>query len=428
MQHRRLLILFALISLFAFGVIVWYFLFSAPKSAPTLDGTVNPLGIRDLPARLGFIFQGNAPDTTTETEVTLPGSEPFSKIWDKPTTGNIFVSRQILKEVVATTTIGTTTSASVRTVRATTTVLMFVDRITGYVYGHDMETHTTYQISNTTLPGVYDAYIWSGGNKILFRYLDTDRKTIISVLADIPNVQAGRDPEPLIGTTLLPKNVSSVAVSASLNELSYLVPNDVGSSMYTISSRGTSRVVDSPLSEWMLSYGGEQLYATTKPSAYLEGLTVTLPSFTRVVGEKTGLMTTPGRGGVELNSMWSQSGLATFSSNKGTLLPLSVKTIASKCSAVETPYFICGIPTTISERQEGLPDDWLQGRMSFEDTLVVINGATGDSYTLFSFGEKYGPMDVTSIRTGRQSEFISFIRKQDGNLFLLNTSLLSDEQ
>ncbi len=427
MEHRRLMILFAIISLFAFGVIVWYFLFSTPSPAPTLEGTSNPLSVSGLPARLGFIFKGGAPESTTETEVTLPGAEAFIRVWDKPATGNIFVNKTILKEVVATTTVGTSTTLVTKTVRATTTVLMFVDRTTGYIYGHNIESGTTYQISNTTIPGIHDAYLWANGDRVLMRYLDTDRKTIQSILATVPAIQEGHDAQALIGITTLPDNITSVTLSQSGNALAYAVPNDAGLSIYAITSKGTSRVADSPFSEWVISYGGEQLYATTKASAYLEGMMVSLPSFSRLIGEKTGLTSTPGTNGLLLNSMWSRRGLSTFSTKEGGLVTFGVRTLASKCVATKNPYFLCGIPKTLPEETEGLPDDWYQGRVLFDDTLSILNASNGEAFTLYSFDAKYGPMDVTSLTTSPQADLISFVRKQDGSLFLLNTNLFSNE-
>lgn len=426
MQHRRLQILFALISLFAFGVIVWYFLFATPQSAPSLETTATPLSLRDLPARIGFIFQGNPPEQTSETEVTPPGSVPFIKVWDNPAAGNVLVNRPILREVLATTTVGTSTLLQTRTVRATTTVLMFVDRITGHIYGHSIESGATYQISNTTVPGIYDAYIWNGGDRVLFRFLDTDKKTIVSMLATIPQVQEGRDAEPLIDTTYLPQDVSSVAVNRSLSTLSYVVPNDAGSSIYSVNARGTTKIADSPFGEWIISYGGDQLYATPKASAYVKGSTVSLPSFGRLVGEKTGLVTTPSSTGLLLSSMWSQTGLVMFSTNGGTTTILPVKTLASKCTPGIPPYFLCGVPKTIPESYEGLPDDWYQGRVQFNDTLQILNAQNGEVYTLYTFDEKYGSIDVTHIQTTPQADLISFIRKQDGALFLLNTNLFNE--
>lgn len=427
MEHRRLQILFALIALFAFGVIVWYFLFSKPDAAPTLQTPTSAFSLRDLPARFAFIFQGDTPDSNTETEVTPAGTVPFTRIWDAPSTGNVFVSRPILKEVTSTSTVGTTTISTTRTVRATTTVLMFVDRVTGYIYGHAVESGTTYQISNTTVPGVFDAHVWAGGDRIVMRYLDTDRKTVVSLLASIPNVQEGRDPEPLTDTTYLPQNISSVAVSKNLSTLSYVVPGSNGSTIYSLSLRGTARVADSPFSEWTLSYGGEQLYATPNASAYVEGTTVTLPSFSSVVGGKTGLLSTPSANGPMLNSMWAQSGLVTFGVGGGKTIAFTTKTLASKCTGTAAPYFICGVPQSIPESVEGLPDDWYQGRFMFNDTLSIVNAQNGETYTLYSFPENYGQIDVIHLTTSMGSDLISFIRKQDSTLFLLNTNLFADE-
>lgn len=426
MEHRRLLLLSLLVSLFALGVVVWYFFFSTPKTEPSLEGTTAPLSARSLPARFGFIFQTKEPEQTTETEVTQPGTVPFFQVWDKPATGNMFTSRQVLREVMATST-STTTPQITKTVRATTTVLMFVDRATGHVYGHNIEDGITYQISNTTLPGIYDAYIFAGGEKVLMRYLDGDTSTITSVLASIPNVQAGRDAQPLNALTYLPNGIRSVAVSGSGNSLSYLLPGDVGASVYTIGKKGTEKIANSSFAEWRLSYGGEKLYATMLPSAYIEGMTVLLPSFTRLIGEKTGLSSTPAPSGELLNSMWSKNGLATFGSKGGTISVLNVRTLADKCSATADDYFICAVPDSLPSATEGLPDDWYQGRVSFTDSLMLVYPMRGEAYTLYSFDEKYGPMDVTRVKNSAAADLVSFIRKNDGTLWLLNTNLLSDE-
>lgn len=427
MEHRRLMILFAGLSLFAFGVIVWYFLFSVPKPAPTLDETVTPFSLRDLPARIGFIFQDNPPETTTNTEITEIPRDPFVLVWNKPTTGNTFISKQVLREASATSTVGTSTVTTTKTIRATTTLLLFVDRITGYVYGNEIDTGKIYQISNTTLPGIYDAYIWANGTKIAYRYLDTDRQTIITMLATIPDVQPGGDPQPLDQMTLLPQGVSSMAVSASTNLLSYVLPNEQGSSLYTIQKNGITKLGDSTFSEWLLSYGGENLFATTKASAYAEGVTVSIPSFSQVVAARTGLVVKPAKDGSFLGSVWSRSGVQLIGINKDISVQSQVRTIASKCVATTGSYFICGVPKTTPRATEGLPDDWYQGRVLFDDTLTIVDGKTGSGYTLYEIDEKYGAMDMTNISITNSVDMVSFVRKQDGYLFLLNTNLLSDE-
>ncbi len=431
MLNRRLLLLFVITSLFALGVIVWYFIFSTPKSAPTLGKPNNILNTIPVP-RLSFItnyFSNSSGEDitsgTTTTEVTPITQEILTKIWGKPATGQMFITLPILREIVSTSTLNGTTT---KTVRATSTYFMFVDRTTGYLYRTNTETGETHQITNTTLPGIYDAYIFNGGKRILLRYLDADRSTIIGLLATIPSVSDKGSPEALIQMTNLPKNISSVAVSSSGEKLSYLVPNSLGSSIYTITSKGQTLTTTSPFSEWNLSYGGEQLYGTTKASAYVEGETVMLPSFTRVVGDKTGLTSTALDNGVLLHSMWSSSGLLTFiTSQLGSTKILSEQTLATKCSHLRKSLIVCAVPKILPQNIEGLPDDWYQGRFMFDDTLSLVDISSNQISThhLYQFSTSLRDMDVTHITPSKEGDMILFTRKQDGSLWLLRVGLIS---
>jgi hypothetical protein len=283
-----------------------------------------------------------------------------------------------------------------------------------------------YQISNTTIPGIYDAYIFNNGKSVVMRYLDGDRRTIVSVLASIPQVQEGENPLPLMETTFLPKNVSSVAVSASSQKVSYVVPGTTGSSVYTIAPVGQTLTATSPFSEWSLSYGGEELYAQSKPSAFIEGSTVKLPYFAITESKKTGLVSLPSPHGELLNSMWSNTGLVTYVRAGGDPIILSVKTIASKCSWLKkSPVVLCAIPKDVPRADEGLPDEWYQGSFLFNDTLQFIDAKNGTPYPLYTFDEKIGAMDLIKIILSENERDVSFIRKQDETLWLLKTDLLT---
>lgn len=428
MLNRRLLLLFVVTSLFAIIVLVWYFFFTTPKQAPTL-GTPNNT-IDSFPSsRFQFItdyFSNDEDPTenTTTTEVTEKTAQVLTQIWDKPTTGQTFVSTISLREIVSTSTVGTSTKISVKLTQSTSSVLLFVDRVSGYVYSHNLENGETMQISNSTIPGVYDAFIFNKGKQILIRYLDADRTTIISIVATIPVVKINGTPLPLENITYLPKNISSVSVSASSEKISFLVPSSFGSSFYTITTKGQTLTASSPFSEWSLTYGGEQLFATSKPSAYVEGQTVLIPSFTLVVGGKTGLMSTPSSFGSLIHSMWSSRGLASFLTIGGETRVLSEKTISSKCADGKN-FFICGVPKTIpSSLGEGLPDEWYQGGIMFSDSIVLVDAKTGDIYPLFDFDANQ-PTDITHPISSKDSSLFGFIRKQDGSLWLLRINLIS---
>lgn len=428
MQNRRLLFFIILVTLFSVFSLVWYFFFTTPAPAPSLN-QAEPTFIQRLIPRANFIFGNQEPDPQNiSTEVIPADKQALIEVWKNPSTGNGFFSREILiQQDVEQKTNGTTTIVR-KTVRATTTILMFVDRITGYVYGHSIETGETYQISNTTLPGVHNAYIFDGGNQVVMQYTDQN-KTIISVLATIPNVQSGRDAQPLENTRFLPNNISSIALSTDAKKISYVVPNTTGSSIYTLSTGNPSFVASSPFSEWVVSYGGNQLYATTKASAYVEGFTVQLPSFSKIIGGTTGLIASPSSDGSFIGSMWSQTGLQTFFLNTKDTTPksLSIRTLSSKCVSRNPSFFFCAVPQSLPKAAEGLPDDWYQGRVLFADSLMLVNAKTGESFSFYTFDGAVGDMDMTNINLSVDSSLFSYIRKQNGSLWLLHANRILSE-
>jgi hypothetical protein len=437
-QNTRKIILMLLVgfvAFFAIAVLVWYFFFK--PAAENATPTANPgLPFSDnIRNRFNFIFNNpdDTPNNTSETEVTKRQEQPLVEIWHQPTTGNTFVTSNHLEEYFSTTTPRKTktnpnpTPVLVRSLRtATTSAIFFVDRTTGYIYGYNKLSDTTYQISNTTIPGIYDAYIFKNGERILFRYLDEDKQTIISMIAEIPQVKEGDGALPLINQTLLPKNVISVAVSEITGEASYVVPNSSGSSFYTILDQAPSLTASSPFSEWNIHYSGSKLFATTKPSAYITGSTVAIPSFSRVENDKTGLLSLLAPDGASLHSMWSNSGLVLYFLRRGSTIISDSKTLASKCVWQHTTTSaLCGVPTSLPQEEEGLPDDWYQGRVLFTDSLKYIDSNTGQSYPLFTFEDKIPQMDVTKLALSEDDIDVLFIRKQNGSLWLLKTNLIT---
>lgn len=424
-SNRRLLFAIGFVLFFAVVVIIWFFFYAKPVIVGTkITETNNPLPVQELPPRFQFFNWGGAETSTTTTEIIDPLLNPLVKVWDKPATGQTFITQNILKEIVSTSTIGTTTIETRRTIRATSTVLVFVDRITGYIYGYPIETGKPFQITNTIIPGIYDAYIFDDGKRVLMRYLDQDNNKIIGMLATIPNVQEGELTLSLQNIQYISSPVTSVAINLKKDKISYLIPTPSGSAMYSVTSKGQTLVANSSFKEWTLSYGGEQLYATTKPSAYVLGATFSVPSFQPESTSRTGLMTNPGPGGVFINSMWSDKGLVTFISNKSSTNILSSPTLAKKCVWGERRLIVCAIPKSLPRVVEGLPDDWFQGRVSFDDDIFIVDEKTGDKYPLYVFKNEDGVFDIVNISLSQENTFISFNKKMDFSLWFLNTNLI----
>lgn len=426
-SNRRLLLAIGLVLLFAIVVIIWYFVYAKKVITPSLSETNNPFPTESRPPRFQFLNWGQEDTSTTTTEVSDPLLFPLVKVWDKPATGQAFITQNILKDIIATTTLGTSTSQVKKTVRATSTVLIFVDRTTGYVYGFPLLTGKTFQISNTLLPGIYDAYFYEKGTRVMMRYIDQEKNAIVGVTAEVPNVQENEMALPLQKVQYINSNIISVASNLKKEKVSYVVTTDSGSDIYTLTKNGASRLAASPFGSWSLTYGGDTVYITTKPSAYVEGSTFSIPQPKSEVTEKTGLMSTPSLEGPILNSMWGRDGLATFITNNGDTKSASFKTIASKCSWGEKRFLVCAVPRMIPKTTEGLPDDWFQGRVTFNDDFFVIDSATGEPYSLYTFKKEDGVFDITSISISEGNSYLSFNKKQDASLWMLNMELIKEE-
>lgn len=437
-SNRRLLILIGFVLFFVIIVLVWYFYYAKQVISPTLNETKNPLAVRIFPPHFQFLNWKDTPSSTSTTEIIDPTTKPLVEIWNKPATGQTFITEQVLKEIIsstttiknASTTQGTSTSLITnikRTVRATTTIVTFVDKVTGYIYGYPIETGKVFQISNSIIPGVSDAYFFDNGKHVIMRYIDYEKNTVVGLIATIPNVSQTGTALPLENIQYLTGEVLSVAINARKDKASYIVGTDNGSTIYTITPKGPALVTSSPFKEWSLSYGGDSLFVTTRPSAYVEGATLSVPRFQSEITEKTGLMSLPSPTGSLLNSMWGSKGLVTFySDNSGTKV-LPITTLAPKCAWGNNNLLACAVPRVLAKTVEGLPDDWYQGRISFSDDLVIVDTTRNEKSPLYTFTNEDGIFDVIGITISKENDLFSFTKRQDGTLWLLNTNFIPGE-
>lgn len=424
-MRRNIYILFAVVLVITAGVTLYIF-FGRDTSSPgtlTSNPSSNPFGVAASRFISQFVTDSPYQDgSTTTQQISIEDNFPMLKIWPNPVAGYQFVDYQYLLGATSTTASGTPIT---RQERATSTSLMFIDRTTGYVYGYDTLTQDIDQITNTLMPGVFDAYIYRDGRRALVRSYDTSTGDTISTLIDIPRVAPGRDPLPVEGNSSLPNNISSVDMSPDGTLISYIVPNTTGSSLYTISLDKKITRTDIPLSEWNISYAGKTPLLVSKPSAYVEGVVLDAQTSARTLAQKTGLMISPStKNTLYLASMWSRSGLATFyfDVRTGETKVLGIRTLADKCVWETSALFtVCGVPVKLSTPVEGLPDDWYQGRVSFSDSLTVISVAEGSPTFTFNVEQELGePVDMENLLLDANDTLVAFTNKKDGALWLVN--------
>jgi hypothetical protein len=428
--NKKLIGITALVFLFVAVVLVWYFFYAKPATAPSLDGTASPLFSSEIkPGSLFLLNDENGSNETdtpqSQTEVTNTPNDPLIQVWNKPATGQSFVDLQVLKEETSTSTKGTSTVSITRTIRATSTALLFIDRATGYVYAYSLESRKVFQMTNTLVPGVYDAYIFNNGRRIIMRYIDKEKDTVTAIIAKLPQANEKSATEPLQEVKYLNGEVGSVAVSSFDGSASYTVVTKSGSSIYTVKDKEPTLLTSSPFREWVLGYGGSRLYATPRASSYIEGSTFSLPSFYAEVIGRTGLVTTPGPNGVLFSSMLSSKGLLTFFSKESKMVLTETKTIASKCGWGSGLFLVCGVPKIPYKSGENLPDDWYQGSVHFKDDIYQVDPLTGNEIPIYQFTSDDGTMDILSLSVNTSNTLITYINKKDNTLWLLNRDYIS---
>lgn len=403
--------------------VIWFFFFKTDNTPTTIGGGSDLPISGDRPRKP--ITNNNQPSTGEDTSYEYVS--PLVRIWDKPVAGFTFA-------VVPVITTSTSTNESGQEIstqsRATTTYLFFVEKSSGNVYKKDLSTNKVFRVTNTTIPAVQDAVFLKGGELVLMQTYNKESRKLETFVADVPPVASVDSPMSLGNPSYLQDNVISFAPSFDFTTLYYLVPNEKGSSLYRYTKeRGSVFVESVPLKDITLSVTNKDVYVVSKPSAFVPGYVFKTSPFVVVYGGKTGFSLTPApTNAISLVSMWSNSGLFSYVHNftNGGDSTLKNRFLAEKCawSNTSTLLFCAGDPDTYIN-QDGLPEMWYLGDISFKDTLYIITGVSGvfsDSELLNISDEGGESLDVIKPSFDTLSYYFSFINKKDGALWLLDVT------
>ncbi len=391
------LVILLVLSLLFF--LYWYFSFRGvvPK-IPFLPD--NPFGLftNDVQGGGGNNVKGGSGgrnddgDNNGTSTISYNDEKLFELVSKEPTAGYSFSD-------FVTVTYGSSTESGKKTF-ATTTAILYVDRGTGHIYKKFIfRGGKPQKLTNTTVPGVYDAYFFANNTKVLMRYLRESDNTVISLYATLPPLSSSLT-LPLRETVRLPENMVSVAVSPRTSDIYYLVKTSSGSTLYRIGPKGDEKVRDYDLSELFLTFNKDELIISQKPSAF-EKTYFFSENELSLYGGRTGqrALFSQVNKGVFLYSVWTESGLQLLSSNLSGQKPhaYDTQTLSDKCvSSLVGSYFFCFVPNILPLIPFGLPDDWYKGRVSFNDSLIVLDTV------------KYEEGVLSRLETDIGSEFDTF--------------------
>lgn len=300
------------------------------------------------------------------------------------------------------------------------TMIRFVDRATGHVYETEAESTTVTRLTNTTVPGIQEV-LWVNENEFIIRYLDN--KTIETFYVSLDAEAIGE--QPLNGTFI--DSFDRAALDGSRESLFAVFENSSGSDLIISDPNGGSArtVLASSVRSWVPLQSSTGLFVQTAPAAEGAGFLYQIinGALTRVVGPIPGLASKISDEGDYVLVSGTQQARATtlalFDVTKGELVATVVDTFAEKCvfESEDATRVYCGVPAVFPDGE--YPDDWFLGRVSFDDSIWLVEPADGVG-TRIASGEDVGQIfDVWQPMLSPNGNYFLFINKNDLSLWSL---------
>lgn len=386
-------------------------------------GSVLPFG-QVLPETPSGTITGDITPTGNEEVPVITGEEPMF--------------RQLSKESTA----GFTT-----VIRDGKTYVRYVLRENGNIHEVDPSTGTDRQITNTTIPRVYEAFFGNNGNTVIMRYLKRmlNNDVIVTYLGNLElPTSEGSMGSIRSNTEFLPDNISAISISPDGTHLFYLLPVSDGVSGTVVSLSAAlfpKEVFRNSFSEWLPQlFNDGTILLTTKPSAGIAGYSYLYDplkkTLTRIVREKDGLTTfgdsvgsrilfgenvanAPFLGMYTKKSFSSEEGVE----NHEARIPLA--TLPEKCAwGVSPSTLYCA--SFVGSTGTKLPDEWYQGLISLSDTFWMVNTNTTE-ITLIADPESViqKHFDVIMPLIDENERHFIFVNKEDDSLWSMRLPDLS---
>ncbi|MFA6338530.1 MAG: hypothetical protein WCW87_00490 [Candidatus Paceibacterota bacterium] len=321
-------------------------------------------------------------------------------------------------------------------------LVRFMEKSTGHVF----EAQTNYpeikEISNTTIPKIYEAKWVEKGEAVLIRYNKDNTESVDTFYAKLQptSIKASTTPqstqpgeqvtEKELNGNFLTQDIKEIALSPLKDMIFYLQETSDSSQGVSSKPDGTKKqgFFQSAIKSWLISWPQTDIVAfQTKPSASVPGFLFFLSkgksTFEKQIGNINGMtsLVSPDLAHI----IFSVSQGDTFSlyhriMKSGKDESLTITTLPEKCvwSKKETATLYCAIPREIPKAL--YPDDWYQGSVTFTDELWKIN-LNNSVFKIVSspVTENSKNIDAVSLFLNDSETYLFFTNKKDSILWSL---------
>ncbi|MEK7213552.1 MAG: hypothetical protein AAB637_00340, partial [Patescibacteria group bacterium] len=315
---------------------------------------------------------------------------------------------------------------------ASTTIVRFIDRGAGYIYEASNKNNNIENISNTTLPRIYESYWNKNLNVLVLRYLKQDSNTITNFYAEIRKTSTS--------TSVTSFEIKGKYLSTDINEIVVAPTGDKiftwniegGRGMGYISSfdeKNKVKIADTPITQVLIEWPEiNTVTINTKASSgnygYLYSIDTKTGAMKKMLGGLRGLSTKISKDMKQtLLSITKSTGFNTllYNSKDESGREVIFKTLADKCvwSTLRKNEIYCAVPTNIPDGD--YPDDWYRGNVQFVDQIWHLDTITGEVHLLANpLNLANELIDATQLILDQKEKFLYFINKRDLTLWSLD--------
>lgn len=324
----------------------------------------------------------------------------------------------------------------------TETIFRFARRQNGHILDASSDNLDINRISNVSILKVYDAIFSSNGESFIYRLLDDDMEKIrtfngaFSYSIDEETGERHLNEEEIEGY-FLNKEVSSASVSPLGNQLAFIEKGITGSnlSIFTFNTESPVSILPSRITQWQVQWPAEDLVTlTTNGDSRMDGLMFD-------VNANTGIFNTYLKGKRGLTTLTSPDGQTVIfseSNNNGNfetkildkasrnVVSTNLDTLPEKCvwSKIDPTIAYCAAPAELPSAS--YPEDWYQGKVSFDDFLVKIDTDTLEMnlVTDLETTDEDIQFDIIKPQLSPDEEHLMFVNKRDLSLWVLDLATL----
>lgn len=320
-------------------------------------------------------------------------------------------------------------SGAVVFLSSTTPTVRYIDKATGNVFESSLHTTGVKRISNTTIPKIYEAFWQSKGDGVVLRYINESNviQTLFAKLTSTSTPTENNETLLEIQGTFLPTQILNASVHSS-GKIAYLVEKtDGGSALYITDSaaKNPKLVFESAVRDWNTAWVKDDTVSlNTKPSANIPGylyFVKTNSVASRIIGGQKGLTSLVSPSGSKViyseningNSVLNVHNIESGSSEFIPLITLSEKCVWSKKNS---NLIYCAVPKVLVGTKN--PDDWYQGRVSFDDSIWQFDTDTFSTKLIIDPSKLVGEsIDAINLQLDPDERYLIFTNKKDSQLW-----------